>query len=162
MTPNDLEQRLPRSTDVEIPTSGAGISCSLKIAHYHSLAVKLLGLLVEWSALLDNCETLDVQSLAGLLDCCDPGAKNSLGTGACLLAHNLASRVLLEGSCSVARLGLGDLASEDMTPGELGGDWLLLHGLHCLHGSHCLHCLHCLHSFGHCRRLFVLEGSAES
>merc|ERR1719240_134933 len=29
----------------------------------HSLAVELLGLLVEWSALLDHCETLDLQFL---------------------------------------------------------------------------------------------------
>merc|ERR1719159_274287 len=87
-----------------------------------SLAVKLFGLLVEWSALLDNCKTLDVQSLAGLL----------------------------EGCGSVPRLGLADLAGKDMTPCELGRDWLLLHRFHCLHGSHRLHCLHCLHSFGHC------------
>merc|ERR1711904_166257 len=114
-----------------------------------SLAVKLLGLLVEWGALLDNCETLDVQSLAGLLDCCSPRAKNGLGLGADLLAHNLASLVLLEGSGGVPSLGLTDLAGKDVTPCELGRDWLLLHRLHCLHGSHRLHCLH---SFGHFRK----------
>merc|ERR1719393_767897 len=64
-----------------------------------SLAVELLGLLVKWSALLDNCKSLDVQSLAGLLDCCRPRAKNSLGTGARCLAHNLASLGLLESGC---------------------------------------------------------------
>merc|ERR1719473_2192406 len=104
-----------------------------------SLAVKLLGLLVKWSALLDNCETLDVQRLAGLLDGCGPTAENLLGMGAGLLAHNLASAVLLEGGCSVPRLGLADLAGENVTPGELGRDWLLLHRFHCLHGSHRLH-----------------------
>merc|ERR1719359_403643 len=64
-----------------------------------SLAIELLGLLVERCSLLDNCKSLDVQSLAGLLDCCGPRAKNSLGTGACLLADNLASTGLLESSC---------------------------------------------------------------
>merc|ERR1712139_35082 len=97
-----------------------------------SLAIELLGLLVEWSALLDNCETLDVQSLAGLLDCCSPRAKNSLSMGAGLLAHNLSSLCLLEGGGSVPRLGLGNLAGKDVTPCELGRDWLLLHRLHCL------------------------------
>merc|ERR1719231_132184 len=123
-----------------------------------SLAVKLLGLRVEWSALLDDCETLDVQRLAGLLACCDPRAENSLGLGADLLAHNLASLVLLEGSSSVPRPGLADLASKEMTPCELGRDWLLFHRLHCLHGSHCLHCFH---SFGHCERM-ECEIKAES
>merc|ERR1712124_9659 len=75
--------------------------CSL-----HSLAVKLLGLLVEWSALLDGCEALDVQRLTGLLNCCDPRAENRLGMGAGLLAHNLASLCLLECGGSVPRLGL--------------------------------------------------------
>merc|ERR1712146_477176 len=109
----------------------------------HSLAIELLGLLVEWSALLDHCKPLDVQSLAGLLDCCSPRAENGLGVGAGLLAHNLAGLGLLEGGGSVPRLGLADLASKDMTPRELGRDWLLLHGFHCLH---------CLHGFGHCRQ----------
>merc|ERR1719378_627122 len=79
-----------------------------------SLAVKLLGLLVEWSALLNNCETLDVQSLAGFLDCCSPRAKSSLGMGASLLAHDLASAGLLQS----------------------------LHCLHGSHRFHRLHCLH--------------------
>merc|ERR1719456_1960732 len=111
------------------------------------LAVELLGLLVKWSALLDNCETLDVQRLAGLLDGCGPTAENLLGMGAGLLAHNLASAGLLESGRSVSRLGLGDLAGKNMTPCELGRDWLLLHRFHCLHGSHGFHRLHCL---GHC------------
>merc|ERR1711975_168117 len=108
------------------------------------LAVELLGLLVEWSALLDNCETLDIQRLAGLLACCDPRTEDSLRVGAGLLAHNLAGFGLLEGGSSVPRLGLADLPRKDMTPCELGRDWLLLHGLHC---------------FGHCRKGFVGEGS---
>merc|ERR1711924_420592 len=49
--------KLQRSTDVEIPTSGAGASSFPKI---HSL-VELFGLLVKWSALLDSNETLDIQ-----------------------------------------------------------------------------------------------------
>merc|ERR1719420_1668381 len=118
-----------------------------------SLAVKLLGLLVKWSALLECCETLDVQRLTSLLAGCDPRAENSLGLGAHLLAHNLAGLGLLEGGSSVPRLGLADLASKDMTPCKLGRDWLLLHRFHCLHGSHGLHCLHCLHSFGHCGKV---------
>merc|ERR1719240_1835840 len=101
-----------------------------------SLAVKLLGLLVEWSALLDSCETLDAQSLAGLVNGCKPRAKFSLGCCAHLLAHNLASLVLLESGSSLPTLALGDLASEEMTPRELGRDWLLLHGFHGLHGGH--------------------------
>merc|ERR1712193_381104 len=76
--PNDSRRRLHRSTDVEIPTSGAGFSSS-----QCSLAVKLLGLLVEWSALLDNCETLDLEFLTGLLNCCNPG--RLLAKGALLL-----------------------------------------------------------------------------
>merc|ERR1712118_293497 len=95
----------------------------------------LLGLLVEWSALLDDCKSLDVQSLAGLLACCGPWPENGLGMGAGLLAHNLAGLCLLECSGGIPRLGLADLAGKDMTPCELSRDWLLLHRLHCL--GHC-------------------------
>merc|ERR1712178_200969 len=87
----------------------------LKDCSMHSL-IELLGLLVKWSALLDSCETLDAQSLAGLRNGCKPRAKLGLGCRAHLLAHNLASLVLLESSCSVPSLGLADLTSEDMTP----------------------------------------------
>merc|ERR1719230_1492250 len=131
-------------------------SWSLKLVEDYSLpslAVKLLGLLVKWSALLDDCETLDAQRLAGLLHCRDPATKNLLGVGAGLLAHNLAGLGLLEGGGSVPRLGLADLASKDVAPCELGRDWLLLHRFHCLHCSHGFHCLHCL---GHCE-----EGSRD-
>merc|ERR1711924_147566 len=75
--------KLQRSTDVEIPTSGAGASNFPKI---HSL-VELFGLLVKWSALLDSNETLDIQSFASLGDCCRPKAKtagvSSLGSDPC-------------------------------------------------------------------------------
>merc|ERR1711988_1187512 len=65
-----------------------------------SLAVELLGLLVERCSLLDDCKSLDVQSLTGLLDCCGQGAEDSLGMCASLLADNLAGTGLLESGCS--------------------------------------------------------------
>merc|ERR1711924_295426 len=96
--------KLQRSTDVEIPTSGAGSSSFPKI---RSL-VELFGLLVKWSTLLDSNETLDVQRFTSLLDCCKPWAKNSLGPRADLLAHNATSRVLLEVRCFQSSLCLAD------------------------------------------------------
>merc|ERR1712185_407081 len=83
----------------------------------HSLAVKLLGLLVEWSALLDDCETLDLEFLSGLLTSCDP--RRLLVKEALLLADNpaclgLHKVCLLQSSC-----GLVDLAKEGMTFGKL-------------------------------------------
>merc|ERR1719327_1297029 len=113
-----------------------------------SLAVKLLGLLVEWSALLDDCEALDLQFLTGLIACHNP--RRLLAPLAQLLADDLAMRVLHEVSLGEPSLGLCNLAKESMTFGELGGDGLLLHGFHGFHGSHGLHGFHCLHCFGHC------------
>merc|ERR1719171_2770525 len=135
------ETRLRRSTDVDIPTCGAGAPQILGNWSLHSLGIKLLGLLVEWSALLDNCEALDLQFLAGLLDCCNP--RRLLAQKALLLADDLARLgldkvCLLQSSC-----GLVNLAKKRMTLGKLGRDGLLLHGLHCLHGRHGFHRLHC-------------------
>merc|ERR1712118_451412 len=127
--PNDSRTEVQRSTDVEIPTSGAGSSSS-----DCSLAVKLLGLLVEWSTLLDNCETLDLEFLTGLLDCCNP--RRLLAKGALLLADDLACLALHKVCLLQSCCGLVNLAEEGMTLGKLCGDWLLLH---------------CLHCFGHCR-----------
>ena len=112
------------------------------------LTIDLLGLLVEWSALLDDCEALDLQFLTGLIDCCNP--RRLLATCAQLLAHDPAVLVLHEVSLGEPSLGLCDLAKEGMTFGEFGRDWLLLHGFHGFHGSHGLHGLHCLHCLGHC------------
>merc|ERR1719263_903360 len=143
--------RNQRSTDVDIPTSGAGASC-LEGPQTHqlindrstrSLAVDLLGLLVEWSALLDDCEPLDLQFLTGLIACCNPW--RLLATLAQLLADNLAMLVLHKVSLGEPSLGLCNLAKEGMTFSKLGGDGLLLHGFHSFHGSHGLHGLHCLH-----------------
>merc|ERR1719272_2624673 len=110
------------------------------------LDVELLRLLVEWGALLDRDEALDVQSLACLLDCCEPSTERVLllGPEARLLAHNL------------AHLGLSDLACKGVAPGELCGDNLLLHGLHGFHGGHGLHCFHCL---GHLKGREELQGT---
>ena len=142
-----LEQRLRRSTDVDIPTSGAGALCLiLKHLDECSLSVKLLGLLVERCALLDDCEALDLECCACLLAGSNPWGL--LGAEACLLADHLARLVLDEVSFGVPTLVLGDLAGKEMTPCELGRDWLLLHRFHCLHGSHRLHCLHSLGHFG--------------
>merc|ERR1719235_211012 len=118
----------------------------LKLVAGCSLAVKLLGLLVEWSALLDNCEPLDLELLTSLLNCGDP--RRLLAKEALLLADDLAGPALhkvclLQSGCSLV-----DLAEEGMTLGKLCRDGLLLHGLHGFHGSHGFHCLHCL---GHCK-----------
>merc|ERR1711904_117784 len=135
-----LEQKHRRSTDVDIPTSGAGALCLiLNLLGECSLSVKLLGLLVERCALLDGCEALDLEFCTGLLDCCNPW--RSLAANACLLADHPARLVLHEISFGVPTLGLADLTRKEMTPCELGRDWLLLHGLHGLHGGHRLHCL---------------------
>merc|ERR1719473_853961 len=133
------EQRLRRSTDVEIPTSGAGTSGS-----YRSLAVELLGLLVEWSALLDGCETLDLQFLAGLLDGCNP--TRLLAQQGALLADDPARLVLNKITFGHSGSSLAELACKEVTPGEPEGNGLLLHGLH---GFHCCHGFHCLHCLGH-------------
>merc|ERR1712146_741979 len=122
------EQKLRRSTDVEIPTSGAGSSSPSQISQCS--LIKLLGLLVKWSALLDNGETLDVQSFAGLRNCCEPASKDRLGLGSLLLADDLAIFVLHEVRFSQSSCGLGDLACKSMTLGESCRDWLLLHCLH--------------------------------
>merc|ERR1719191_1644473 len=136
------ERRLWRSTDVEIPTSGAESSSS-----DCSLGVELLGLLVKWSALLDNCETLDLEFLTGLLDCCNP--RRLLAKSALLLADNFACLALHKVCLLQSGCGLVNLAEEGMTLGKLCGDGLLLHGLHCFHSSHGFHCLHRLHCLGH-------------
>merc|ERR1719263_1506701 len=135
--------RLRRSTDVEIPTSGAGAPSHLR----RSLGVELLGLLVEWSALLDDCKALDLQFLTSLIACNNP--RRLLATLAQLLADDLAMFVLHEVRLGEPSLGLVNLAKEGMTLGKLGRDRLLLHGLHGFHGGHGLHGLHCLHRFGH-------------
>ena len=64
------------------------------------------------------------------------------------LSVGLVALGLLEIGCSVSAGSLADLASEEMTPGELCRDWLLLHGLHRFHCSHGLHRFHCLCHFG--------------
>merc|ERR1712118_584754 len=125
-----LEQRLRRSTDVDIPTSGAGALC-LIVKHLDecSLCVKLLGLLVERCALLDYC--------AGLLAGSNPCVL--LAKQACLLADPPARLVLHEISFGVPTLGLADLAGKEMTPCELSRDWLLLHRFHCKFRLEVLH-----------------------
>merc|ERR1711965_239171 len=120
-----LEPRLRRSTDVEIPTSGAGASSFTENLDKPSLTVELLGLLVEWSALLDDCEALDLQFLASLIACCNP--RRLLATLAQLLADDPAVLVLHEVSLGEPSLGLVNLAKEGMTFGKLGRDGLLLH-----------------------------------
>merc|ERR1719198_201711 len=107
-----------------------------------SLAIKLLGLLVEWRAFLDDCETLDLEFLAGLLNCCDP--RRLLAKEALLLADNLASLALHKICLLQSGCCLVNLAKEGMTFGKLCRDWLLLHCLHGFHGSHSFHGLHCL------------------
>merc|ERR1719235_1246964 len=114
----------------------------LKLVAGCSLGVKLLGLLVEWSALLDNCEPLDLEFLTGLLNCCDP--RRLLAKEALLLAHDLACLALHKVCLLQSGLGLVELAKKCMTLGKLCRDRLLLHGLHCFHRSHGFHCLHCL------------------
>merc|ERR1719321_420091 len=140
---------------VDIPTPRAeAVTCSmLELLKLHvkicssSLAVQLLGLLVEGRALLDGTEALDLQSRAGLLHGCEPWA--GLGTLAHLLAHDFASLVLHKVSLLQAGLCLVDFAKERMALGEPCGDDFLLHSLHGLHGCHRLHCFH---GFGHRNR----------
>merc|ERR1719453_2474709 len=87
-------------------------SQALKLLEDRSL-VELLDLVVIWSALLDSHETLEVQSFAGLLHCCDPRtnstAVSSLGFGAPLLAHDAASLGHLQVRGFQSSLGLVDL-----------------------------------------------------
>merc|ERR1719164_225235 len=89
----------------------------------HSLGVELLGPLVEWSTLLDDCEALDLQFLPGLIDCCNP--RRLLTAKAVLLADDLAMLVLHKVTLGEPGLGLADLAKECMTLGEPCRDWLL-------------------------------------
>ena len=90
----------------------------------HSLGIKLLGLLVEWSALLDNCEALDLQFLAGLLDCCNP--RRLLAESALLLADDLARLGLHKVRRLPSRCSRVNLVKEGMTLGKLGRDELSL------------------------------------
>merc|ERR1712146_826787 len=83
-----------RSTGVECPTPGAGASrrsCSTLQAKV-SVLVELLGLDVEWRALLDRNETLELQRRARLLHSLHPGSDRAgeplLGKRAFLLAHD--------------------------------------------------------------------------
>merc|ERR1719235_1254503 len=117
----------------------------LKLSSECSLAVKLLGLLIEWSALLDNCEPLDLEFLTGLLNCCDP--RRLLAKEALLLAHDLACLALHKVCLLQSACGLVELAKEGVTFGKLCRDGLLFHGLHGFHGSHGFHCLHCFRHY---------------
>merc|ERR1711924_512352 len=89
---------------VEIPTDGAGDSRKpwhqsfvTDLLHVLSCLEELLCLGIEWCALLDGAEALDLQRGASLLDGSDPGA--GLALGAQLLAHNAAVLVLGEVPC---------------------------------------------------------------
>merc|ERR1719163_1176291 len=116
----------------------------LKDCSMHSLRIELLGLLVEWSSLLDSYETLDIQSFAGLCKCCLPASEVGLAACGFLLADNPARLGLLKVSFGQSTCGLADLACKGVTLGELCRDGLFLHSLHRSHGFHRLHC------FGHC------------
>merc|ERR550537_590433 len=105
-----------------------------------SLAIELLGLLVQRSVLLEIHHPCDFQLFACLLECCKPWAKMPFGMGTLLLTHDPAVFVLHEMSCGTPTIGLADFASKDLTLGSPCRDRHLLHSLHSLHGCHGLHC----------------------
>merc|ERR550537_1243025 len=104
-----------------------------------SLAIELLGLLVQRSVLLEIHHPCDFQLFACLLECCKPWAKMPFGMGTLLLTHDPAVFVLHEISCGTPTIGLADFASKDLTLGSPCREGLLLHGLHGFHGLHCFH-----------------------
>merc|ERR1719152_973854 len=102
--------------------AGAVVASWSKL-HCCSLAIQLLGLLVERRALLDGAEALDLQILAGLLHGSKPWA--GLGTLARLLAHNPACLVLHKIALLQTSLCLVNLAKKCMSPGKPCRDDLL-------------------------------------
>merc|ERR1719252_422486 len=116
MMPNDSRNEAPALDRRRYPHVWSWCSSILGNWSMHSLGIKLLGLLVEWSALLDDCEALDLQFLAGLLACCNP--RGLLACEGLLLADDLARLVLHEITFGHARCSLAHLAGKEVTPCE--------------------------------------------